>query len=104
MNGLKNECVTSSGLSLWLSVKESTCSAEITGDAGLIPGLGRSPAGRHGSPLQYSCLENQRSLGSYSPRGHQESDTTERLSTHTHMTSRTGSREHTLGDLRKLQE
>ena len=27
-------------------------------DAGLIPGLGRSSGGRHGHPLQYSCLEN----------------------------------------------
>ena len=25
---------------------------------GLIPGLGRSPGGGHGNPLQYSCLEN----------------------------------------------
>ena len=24
---------------------------------GWIPGLGRSPGGRHGNPLQYSCLE-----------------------------------------------
>ena len=34
-------------------------------DAGSIPGLGRSPGGGHGNPLQYSCLENphgQRSL------------------------------------------
>ena len=23
-----------------------------------IPGLGRSPGGGHGNPLQYSCLEN----------------------------------------------
>ena len=35
--------------------KESACSAE---DLGLIPGLGRSPGGRHGNPLQYSCLDN----------------------------------------------
>ena len=28
------------------------------GDTGLIPGLGRSPGGGHGNPLQYSCLEN----------------------------------------------
>ena len=28
------------------------------GDAGLIPGLGRSPGEGNGSPLQYSCLEN----------------------------------------------
>ena len=25
---------------------------------GSIPGLGRSPRGGHGNPLQYSCLEN----------------------------------------------
>ena len=28
------------------------------GDAGSIPGLGRSPGGGHGNPFQYSCLEN----------------------------------------------
>ena len=27
-------------------------------DAGLIPGLGRSPGGGHSNPPQYSCLEN----------------------------------------------
>ena len=27
-------------------------------DSGSIPGLGRSPGGGHGNPLQYSCLEN----------------------------------------------
>ena len=49
--------------------KESACNA---GDVGLIPGLGRSPKGRHGNPLQYSGLENphgQRRLMSYSPWG-----------------------------------
>ena len=54
------------------------------GDLGLIPGLGRSPGGGHGNPLQYSCLENphgQRSLAGYSSWGRKESDTTERLST-----------------------
>ena len=35
--------------------KESTCNA---GDLGLIPGLGRSPGGGKGYPLQYSGLEN----------------------------------------------
>ena len=61
--------------------KESTCNA---GDLGLIPGLGRSPGGGHGNPLQYSCLENphgQRSLLGYSPWGPKEADMTERLST-----------------------
>ena len=47
------------------------------GDLGSIPGLGISPGGGHGNPLQYSCLENphgQRSLVVYSPRGRNESD------------------------------
>ena len=35
--------------------KESACNV---GDLGLIPALGRSPGGRQGYPLQYSCLEN----------------------------------------------
>ena len=40
------------------------------GDLGSILGLGRSPSGGYGNPLQYSCLENphgQRSLMGYSP-------------------------------------
>ena len=32
-------------------------------EAGLISGLGRSPGGRHGNPLQYSCLENTMDRG-----------------------------------------
>jgi len=46
--------------------KESACNV---GDLGSIPGLGRSPGGRYGNPLQY-CLENphgQRSLMGYHP-------------------------------------
>ena len=31
---------------------------ETVKTVGLIPGSGRSPAGGHGNPLQYSCLEN----------------------------------------------
>ena len=64
----------------------STASAYNTGDLGSIPGLGRSPGEGNGNPLQYSCLEKshgQRSLVDYSPWGHKESDTTERL----HFTS-----------------
>ena len=30
------------------------------GDAGSIPGLGRSPEGGNDNSLQYSCLENSR--------------------------------------------
>ena len=35
------------------------------GDAGLIPALGRSPGEGHGSPLQYSCLENPMDRGAW---------------------------------------
>ena len=42
--------------------EEFTCNA---GDLGLIPGLGRSPAGGHGNPLQYSCLENPMDRGAW---------------------------------------
>ena len=27
-------------------------------DTGSVPGLGRSPGGGHGNPLQYACLKN----------------------------------------------
>ena len=50
--------------------RESSCNAE---DLGSIPGLGRSPGGGHGNPLQYSCLENphgQKNLEDYSPWRH----------------------------------
>ena len=43
------------GLPWWLSSKESACNA---GDPGSIPRSGRSPGGRHGNPLQYSCQGN----------------------------------------------
>ena len=34
-----------------------------TGDAGLIPEMGRSPGGGHGNPLQCSCMENPMDRG-----------------------------------------
>ena len=37
----------------------------IGGDAGLIPGWGRSPWGGHCNPLQYSCLENPMDRGAW---------------------------------------
>ena len=42
--------------------EESACNAE---DLGLIPGLGGSPGGGHGNPLQYSCLENPTDRGAW---------------------------------------
>ena len=57
--------------------KQSDCNA---GDLGSIPRLGRSPGGRHGNPLQYSCPENLMDRGvlvGYSPRDSKELDMTE---------------------------
>ena len=34
-------------------------------DTGLIPELGRSPGGGHGTPLQSSCLENPKDRGAW---------------------------------------
>ena len=42
--------------------KVSACNA---GDLGSIPGLGRSPGGGNGNPLQYSCLKNPMDRGAW---------------------------------------
>ena len=55
---------------LALVVKNPPANAGDIRDAGSIPESGRSPAGGHGNPLQYSRLENlhgQRRLAGYSP-------------------------------------
>ena len=39
-------------------VKNPPANAGEIKDAGSIPGLGRSPGGGNGNPLQDSCLEN----------------------------------------------
>ena len=44
-------------------LKESTCNAGDAGEAGLIPGLGRSPGGGNNYSLQYSCLGNPMDRG-----------------------------------------
>ena len=39
-------------------------------DTGSIPGLGRSPGGGHGNPLESSCLENPMDRGAWRAIGH----------------------------------
>ena len=61
-------------------VKNSPTNA---GDAGLIPGWGRSPGGGNGNPLQYSYLGNPMDRGAWRatvPGVTKESDETELLS------------------------
>ena len=64
-------------------IKNSLCSA---GDAGLVPGLGRSPGGGNGKPLQYSCLEIlwTDEPGRLQSMGSQKSQTLLHTHTHTH--------------------
>ena len=38
--------------------KELACNAGAAGEAGSIPGSGRSPGEENGNPLQYCCLGN----------------------------------------------
>ena len=40
------------------------------GHTGSIPGSGRSPGGRNGNPLQYSCLENPMDRGTWQATVH----------------------------------
>ena len=49
----------------WLNSKDSACSAEARGDAGLIPGSGRSPGEGNGNPLQCFCLGNPMDRGAW---------------------------------------
>ena len=48
-----------------LAVKNLPANAGDIGDAGLIPGLRRSPGEGNGNPLQYSCLENPVDRGAW---------------------------------------
>ena len=47
------------------TVKNPPANSEDARDTGLIPGLGRSPGGGNGNPLQYSCLEDPMDKGAW---------------------------------------
>ena len=54
-----------------LVVKNWLASAGEVRDLGSVTGLGRSPGGGHGNPLQYSCLEeNAMDRGAWWATGH----------------------------------
>ena len=75
------------GFPWWLSGKDSGCSAGAAGDTSLFPGLGRSPGGGHGNPVQYSCLENLMDRGAWWATVHRVAKSwtwLKRLNAHTH--------------------
>ena len=61
-----------SGLPRWHSGKKKNPPATSgdARDAGLISGLGKSPGGGNGNPLQYSCLENPMDTGAWQATVH----------------------------------
>ena len=66
----------------WFNGKESACNS---GDAGLIPGSGRSAGEGNGNPLQYSCLGNPMDRGAWQATVHgitKESDMAQQLNHH----------------------
>ena len=65
-----------------LVVKNLSANAADARDLISIPGLGRSPEGGNGNPLQYHLEKShgQRILVGYRPWGYKESDMTEHLS------------------------
>ena len=69
-----------SGLPRWRQWQRSCLPMQVAiTDSGSIPGLGRSPGGGHGYPVQYSCLENPMHRGAWRAAVHRvtESDVTQ---------------------------
>ena len=64
----KAEIILNRGFPGYISLPAS---AGYIRDMGSIPGSRRSPAGGHGNPLQYSCLENPMDRGDWWATGHQ---------------------------------
>ena len=70
-----------------LVVKNLPAKAGDAREAGLISGLGRSPGGEHGNPLQYSCLDNSTDRGAWQATVHGAAKSQIQLGTHTYFTS-----------------
>ena len=70
-------------------VKNPPANAGDARDTGFIPGSRRSPGEAHGSPLQYSCLENTIDIGDWQATVQRvaQSRTLKRLNTHTQQVS-----------------
>ena len=53
-----------------LVVKNLLANARNVRDVSSIPGLGRSPGGENGNPLQYCCLNNPMDRGAWQATAH----------------------------------
>ena len=65
----------------WLSGKKATCNA---GDAGSLPGSGKSLGEGNRNPLQYSCLGNPMDRGAWQATAHEVSRVRHDLATRPH--------------------
>ena len=84
-------------------VKNLSANAGNIRDTGSVPGLGRSPGGGHGNPLQYPSLENPTDRGAWRATVHRvaESDTTEATVRH-YMSNRQPTRTYCLAQGTRL--
>ena len=65
--------------------KNVPASAGYARDMDSIPGLGRFPGGRNGSPFQYSCLENPKDRGAWWATVHGVAKSSIKLSTNAYI-------------------
>ena len=67
-----------------LGIKNSPANAGDARDTGSVPGLGRSPGGGNGNPLQYSCLKKPMDRGAWQAAVHGVKKNQTPLSTFVH--------------------
>ena len=77
--GKKLHLVLHWGFTPGFSGKESACNTGATGNAGSIPGSGRSLGGGHGNSPQYSCPENPMDRGAWQATVHRVAKSRTRL-------------------------
>ena len=66
-----NDYLNTGASQVALVVKNQPANARDIRDGDSIPRLGRSPGGRHGNPLQDSCLENPMDRGAWQATVHE---------------------------------
>ena len=87
INGLRfqapDQILSKAGLSRRTEVMNRPANAGDARDASSIPGLGRSPGGGHGNPLQRSCPENPMDRGAWWATVHGVAESQTPMSPHT---------------------